>query len=76
MPDEHMHTEHPLKLNFNDYLSRMTDSEREMRLGAERHASYREGKLDTSEYLPPVPGERFTIDDLKRADIDSFTMQK
>ena len=76
MPDDHIHTEHPLKLNFSGYLSRLSDEERETRLGAERHSAYKEGKLDTSEYLPPSHGERFTIDDLKRADIDSFIVQK
>lgn len=73
---EHIHTEHPLKLNFRDYLSRLPDDELRIRLGDERYGLFKEGLLDASEYMPPKQGERFTIDMLKRADIDSFTMQK
>lgn len=76
MADEHVHTEHPLKLNFHDYLSHLTNDELKTRLGAERYACLMDGTLDTTEYLPPAQGERFTIDDLKRADIDSFIIPK
>ena len=67
---------HPLKISFADYIGRLSDEQRERRLGKDGAQMHRDGVLDTSRYIPPVRGERYTITDLKNDDIASFKQQQ
>ena len=61
-----------LKMTFREYLSRMNDAQLKKRIGADGAKMLRDGILDTSRYIPPRKGERYSVDDLKADDIDSF----
>ena len=69
-------SKHPLKICFADYIGRLSDGQLERRLGKDGAQMHRNGVLDTSRYIPPVHGERYTITDLKNDDIASFRQQQ
>ena len=66
---------HPLKLCFSAYIDRLSDEQRERRLGKEGAQMHRDGILDATQFIPPRKGERYSITDLKNDDIASFRQQ-
>lgn len=67
-----MAKKHPLKMTFDEFLSRMNDEQLRERLGIERTDAYKNGEMPKDEYCPPLSGQKYTVEDLKRDDIASF----
>lgn len=66
-----MGKKHPLKMTFDEFLSKMSNEQICERLGIERAEAYKKGELP-KEYYPPQHGQKYTVADLKKDDIASF----
>lgn len=64
---------HPLRVSFAEYLSSLPPDAVHARLGAARAEAWRNGLLDPRRFIAPPAGDTFTVDDLKRRDIDAFS---
>lgn len=63
--DGMVETRHPLKMAFSEYLATLPQEKLQRRIGFDA--------IDGNEkYLPPLVGDRYSLDDLKADDIASF----